>query len=176
LRLSHVRNGRQGDDYEEILVVPPLGDRNLESEVHALLNPPTQDYDDEDEVDPNTGSSHADYAYQPPTPRSADRSVRQDDDMEVDELESDCVSSRSPSPIPAQAQDRTPPGLSASSQRRSREKKPRATEIGYRDDLDIAGTCFDPTGRYIYVASKESVVEWSLRDADKRWWLEQSWR
>lgn len=173
---------REGDDYEEIVVIPSLGDRNLESEVHALLNPHTRDYDDEEEEeDRNTGSSHGDYEYRAPVSRSTSAPARQADDMEVDELESDCLSSRAPSrsnsPIPAQTRDRSPPGLGASGRRpRARTEKLLATEIGYKDDLDIAGTCFDPSGSHIYVASKESVVEWSLRDAGKRWWVDQSWR
>ncbi|KAF5359501.1 hypothetical protein D9756_003545 [Leucocoprinus leucothites] len=176
LRLSHVRNGREGDDYEEIVVVPSLGDRNLESEVHALLNARPRDVDEDEEGDPNTGSSHGDYSYRPPRSRPVNRSERQEEDMEVDELESDCLSShasRSTSPIPSETTGRPPPGLG---QRRSQTQKVLPAEISYRDDLDIAGTCFDPAGGCIYVASKESVVEWSLRDADKRWWLDQSWR
>ncbi|KXN86090.1 hypothetical protein AN958_10566 [Leucoagaricus sp. SymC.cos] len=182
LRLSHVRNGREPDDVdEEIVVVPSLGDRNLESEVHqALLNARARNVEEEEEEDPNTGSAHGDRAYRPPGSRTVHPTARQDDDMEVDELESDCVSSRAPSrsssPVLGQARRRSPPGLDVSAERRSRALKLSATDLSYRDDLDIAGTCFDPFGGCIYVASKESVVEWSLRDADKRWWLDQSWR
>jgi len=174
LRLSHVRNDRGGNDHEEFLGVRSQGDRFFESEVHALLN--GQD-DGQDEVDdPNTGSSHGDYAYRPPHSRSPNRSIRPEGDNEVDELEFDCVSthtSRSTSPVLSQLLDCLPSGPAQS---RSYSKKVLPTEIGYRDDLDIAGTCFDPTNGFIYVASEESVVEWSLRDADKRWWLESSWR
>jgi len=168
LRLSHIRNG---NDHEESPGVRSQGDRFFESEVHALLD------DGRDEVDdPNTGSSHGDYAYRPPHSRSTNRSIRPEDGNEVDELEFDCVSthtSRSTSPILSQLLDYPPSGPAQS---RSYSKKVLPTEIGYRDDLDIAGTCFDPTNGYIYVASQESVVEWSLHDADKRWWLESSWR
>jgi len=174
LRLSHIRNGRDGNDYEEFLGVRPQGDRNYESELYALLNTPDDGRDEDD--DPNTGSSHGDYAYRPPHSRSINRSVRPEDDNEVDELEFDCISthtSRSTSPVSSQFLDYPPSGPAQS---RSYPKKVLLPEIGYRDDLDIAGTCFDPTNGYIYVASEESVVEWSLRDADKRWWLESSWR
>ncbi|THU80730.1 hypothetical protein K435DRAFT_874078 [Dendrothele bispora CBS 962.96] len=41
------------------------------------------------------------------------------------------------------------------------------------DDLDIAGTCFDPSGAFIYVGTTESVVEWNVRGAEKRWWLDE---
>jgi hypothetical protein len=49
-------------------------------------------------------------------------------------------------------------------------------DLSYPEDLELAGTCFDPSGRWIYAASTDSVVEWSLRDTDKRWWLDSSWR
>ncbi|TFK49707.1 hypothetical protein OE88DRAFT_1719641 [Heliocybe sulcata] len=42
-------------------------------------------------------------------------------------------------------------------------------------DLDLAGVCFDPTGSWVYVASTHGVVEWSVRDAEKRWWFESGW-
>ena len=56
---------------------------------------------------------------------------------------------------------------------------------GYYDDLDLAGICFDPSGERMYVAgvgtgspSSDSVgagavVEWSIRGAEKRWWVEE---
>lgn len=157
-----------------------MGDRTIESEVHALLDAhATRDYEQEDEEDPNTGSTHGDYAYRPPRPRPNTGSTVQGEDMEVDELESDCASSRGPtrsnSPIPTQ--DRRPSGLGESSGRGSRARTEKSlVEITYTENLDLAGTCIDPTGGHIYVASSESVVEWSLRDADKRWWFDQSWR
>lgn len=43
------------------------------------------------------------------------------------------------------------------------------------DPLDLAGTCFDPTGSYIYVGSVKGVVEYRVRGADKRWWNEPKW-
>jgi hypothetical protein len=213
IRPSHVRNVREGgvgaggaggasgngtgDDYDEIVVIPSLGDRNLESEVHALLNPRNNNIrryraeeEEEEEAgegeDRNTGSTHADYEYRVPASRSTSTFARQGDDMEVDELESDCLSSRTPSrstsPVPPQtssSQDRHTPTITSHRSRTTttrQEPKPSAVEISYRDDLDIAGTCFDPSGRHIYVATKESLVEWSLRDADKRWWTDISWR
>jgi len=51
-----------------------------------------------------------------------------------------------------------------------REASP-ATE----DNLDLAGTCFDPTGSYIYVGSVKGVVEYRVRGAEKRWWKEPQW-
>lgn len=203
-----MRNGREGgaggasgaggngngDDYDEIVVIPSLGDRNLESEVHALLNPRNNNIrrygeaEEEDDTgegeDTNTGSTHGDYEYRAPPSRSTSTLARQGDDMEVDELESDCLSSRTPSrstspvpPQPSASQDRHTPSSTTGQRNRTRQEiKPLAAEISYRDDLDIAGTCFDPSGRHIYVVTKESLVEWSLRDADKRWWTDRSWR
>ncbi|PFH47846.1 hypothetical protein AMATHDRAFT_6350 [Amanita thiersii Skay4041] len=43
------------------------------------------------------------------------------------------------------------------------------------DELDLAGVCFDPSGAKVYVASAKSVVEWSLKGADKRWWSGGAW-
>lgn len=172
--MSHIRNGRDGNNYEEFLGAQSQGDRNFESEVHALLHIQGDGRDEDD--DPNTGSSHGDYAYRPPRSRSTNRPIRPEGDNEVDELEFDCISthtSRSTSPVLSQFLDYPPSGPVRS---RSYSKKVLPSEIEYRDDLDIAGTCFDPTNGYIYVASEKSVVEWSLRDADKRWWLESSWR
>ena len=57
---------------------------------------------------------------------------------------------------------------------------------GYCDDLDLAGICFDPSGERMYVAGvgdptgggnggtgPGAVVEWSVRGAEKRWWVEE---
>ncbi|KAF8650056.1 hypothetical protein AX16_005446 [Volvariella volvacea WC 439] len=45
----------------------------------------------------------------------------------------------------------------------------------YERDLDLAGICFDASGSYLYAATKESVVEWSVRGMDKKWWGEGRW-
>jgi hypothetical protein len=47
--------------------------------------------------------------------------------------------------------------------------------VRYDDDLDLAGTCFDPSGGFVYVGSTAGVVEYSVRGAEKRWWLESEW-
>jgi hypothetical protein len=46
---------------------------------------------------------------------------------------------------------------------------------GPDSEVDLAGTCFDPSGGYVYVASVNGVAEWSLRGAEKRWWADSSW-
>jgi len=43
------------------------------------------------------------------------------------------------------------------------------------EDVDIAGTCFDPTGGFLYVATTGGVAEWSVRDSGKRWWGSGQW-
>ncbi|KAL0956729.1 hypothetical protein HGRIS_002850 [Hohenbuehelia grisea] len=42
-------------------------------------------------------------------------------------------------------------------------------------ELDLAGTCFDPTGTRIYVASLRGIAEWRIRGAEKRWWSSGGW-
>lgn len=72
---------------------------------------------------------------------------------------------RPPPPYPA-------PALVAAWARREevRESSPRA-----EDTLDLAGTCFDPTGSYIYVGSVKGVVEYRVRGTDKMWWVGSQW-
>ncbi|KAG5635719.1 hypothetical protein H0H81_010324, partial [Sphagnurus paluster] len=169
--------------YNDLLIIPPLGDPNIESDVQALLGSHgirTQTHSTTalDEDDPNTGSTHGDYEY---TPRATyltvnSRRGRGDDDIEVDELESECVSrtpSRSSSPSPMHVSRTMPFVLDAPT-------APRAScggdmQVTYIDDLNIAGTCFDPIGKHVYVATTESVAEWTVRSADKRWWAGSQW-
>ena len=61
------------------------------------------------------------------------------------------------------------------------------SRYGYYDDLDLAGICFDPSGERMYVAGNGfgsppgggnvvgagAVVEWGIRGAEKRWWVEE---
>jgi hypothetical protein len=153
-----------------------------------------EDRDAEGERDPNTGSTHGDYEYAPvssprrhPNLAIMDSGRREDDVMDVDELEErDCVPSHtpsrssSPSPsthIPAHGRGSPLDGRIGSPENsvRSRSRSVAPPEMGYDDDLDLAGTCFDPSGGYLYVASTQGVVEWTVRGADKRWWLESGW-
>ncbi|TFK17510.1 hypothetical protein FA15DRAFT_761035 [Coprinopsis marcescibilis] len=141
------------DEYDDIVVIPPLGDRDVESEVHALLEIhgitarqsssdihgdaegedgdghehdhryEDDEDDDDEEEDRNTGSTHADYDYQLVRRAMRDganrrRMIRSSSSMEVDELESDCVSShapsRAPSPSPTGPNWRSPGGRGSS--------------------------------------------------------------
>ncbi|KAF8910528.1 hypothetical protein CPB84DRAFT_1821370 [Gymnopilus junonius] len=75
-----------------------------------------------------------------------------------------------------------------------------ARRYGYYEDLDLAGLCFDPWGERMYVAGVGvggggtclavvtggerqenaevgvgAVVEWGVRGAEKRWWVDEGW-
>ncbi|KAI0058752.1 hypothetical protein BV25DRAFT_1901973 [Artomyces pyxidatus] len=86
-----------------------------------------------------------------------DASVDEEEDvsnaMDVDE--SDCQNSRASSPVPRR---RRPP-----------------QRLAMPPHLDLAGTCFDPEGGFVYVASTGGIVEWGVRGAEKRWWTESVW-
>ncbi|KAG1840734.1 WD40-repeat-containing domain protein [Suillus subalutaceus] len=51
----------------------------------------------------------------------------------------------------------------------------RAGTVAEHEDVDIAGTCFDPTGGFLYVASTAGVAEWAVRGSEKRWWGSGQW-
>ena len=36
-------------------------------------------------------------------------------------------------------------------------------------EQDLAGTCFDPSGEFVYVAATRGVAEWKVRGAEQRW-------
>jgi len=95
------------------------------------------------------------------------------DDMDVDEAEpeSDCIVSRAGSPPPP-----PPPPPGPGMGRRTVEEPPRAkTRVVVPQSLDLAGTCFDPSGRFVYVATTGGIVEWSVHAAEKMWWHEARW-
>lgn len=135
----------------------------------------------EEEDDPNTGSTHGDYEYTlRPTYITVNSRRGHEDDVEVDELESDCVSScapsRSSSPSPSTHRP-SPTGLASPTlHAMSSQDCARLVQPVYPEDLDIAGMCFDPSGRHVYVASTESVVEWTVHGAEKGWWAGSQWR
>lgn len=51
----------------------------------------------------------------------------------------------------------------------------RAGTVAEYEDADIAGTCFDPTGGFLYVATTAGVAEWAVRGSEKRWWGSGQW-
>jgi len=152
-----------------------------------------EDGDEDDDGDTNTGSARADYEYTPMRTGSGRRRGRRwvrrrrrsggGDEMEVDRVESECSScapSRStspsltstlvtsPSPSAVGRASLTPPPASLSVQQQQ-------CQMTYVEHLDIAGTCFDPSGRFVYVGATESVVEWGIRGSEKRWWSGTQW-
>ena len=113
------------------------------------------------------------------------------DDGEA-EVETDCLTSRAPS----RAASPPPPQL-PSRQRRlasvhsgsggsletvgfGRETEAAEAIMGGGTvttpaHLDLAGTCFDPHGAWLYVASTTGIAEWGVRGGEKRWWAEAVW-
>ncbi|KAI0034745.1 hypothetical protein K488DRAFT_83697 [Vararia minispora EC-137] len=94
--------------------------------------------------------------------------------MNVDEPE--CASrapSRAPSPPPTGTSQS--PALSSWRHPRAHGHPGGPLHTTVPEHLNIAGTCFDPEGRFVYVASSEGIVEWGVRGAEKRWWGESAW-
>lgn len=197
-RLRGIGEPSGEDDGDGIVVIPTLGDSELDEDVRRLLD-----------------GQHVLHT------RSTGSLVhggnggeeRPEEEMDVDELESDCLSSYAPSRSSS-------PGPSGSSQPQSLPQPPslarldnmrRTNIIGRRDrererdplalrrtsgqpglrrhrrslaadrandvelDQDLAGTCFDPSGEYIYVAATRGISEWKVRGAEQRWWIDSSW-
>ncbi|KAF8983702.1 hypothetical protein BDQ17DRAFT_1377777 [Cyathus striatus] len=158
LQMAMVRGQQRGEDEDEeegVVVIPHLGDRALESDVHALLeghgivarraSSPSSD----EEEDENTGSDRGDY-----------RHAMKGDDMDVNEEgeERECTPSTSTSPsLGAAAAARMGSFASAPSpepispilgererereMQRERERERESVRSTYPDDLDIAGVC-----------------------------------
>ncbi len=213
-RRRHGRRMRSGDepsgeeDGDGIVVIPALGDREVDEDVRRLFNGRRVLRARSNGVlessitvgDINAGDERA------------------EDDMDVDELESDCLSSYAPSressPIPSsgplsqfqsqsQSQPQAPmpsslPRLDSSrrtnllarressgpymsrrtsnhSLRRPRRGSPTDGSTDTEVEQDLAGTCFDPSGEYIYVAASRGISEWKVRGAEQSWWIDSSW-
>ncbi|OBZ66135.1 Uncharacterized protein C4G3.03 [Grifola frondosa] len=179
------------DDAEGIVVIPPLGDREVENDVRRLLgrhgvrSRSTTVLNTDAAQDRTAGEGGAD----------------EEMDVDVDELESDCFSSHTPSrasspapssqhPSSSSARDllrMQRPGLLARREssgpylpRRSSEGLARRHRRSLQNeavdaDVDLAGTCFDPSGAFVYVASVEGVAEWRVRGAEQTWWTDAPW-
>jgi len=191
-RLRSSEDVSADDDVDGIVVIPPLGDRRIEDDVRRLLG--------------RHGLRTR--------PAVLDREQLQDggmeddlremvegigEEMDVDELESDCFSSHTPSrassPVPALSSSapRSSEHLRLSrssllsrressgpySGRRSgisrRHRRSGQSEAATHVDQDLAGTCFDPTGTRVYVASVKGIAEWTVRGAEQRWWTDPTW-
>ncbi|KAF7289628.1 DUF2415 domain-containing protein [Mycena chlorophos] len=113
----------EADGEDEVLVIPPLGDHNVEQEeVRRVL----QEHGLRSRMRPRFHEQQQQAAHSHPFSHA-----------------------HSPSPEPPYA---------------SLPDNSLATEP------DLAGACFDPSGAYVYVASKVGVAEWKVRGAEKRWW------
>ncbi|KAL0067694.1 hypothetical protein AAF712_005134 [Marasmius tenuissimus] len=175
--------GVSRDEEEGLFVIPQLGDREVEENVRDFLN----NYHGLARARALGGSG-----FSAGDPDGEEQDRRMDvDDMEM-ENEWDCVSSH----VPSRSSTPPPSGSVPTSARSGSNNRWRAwtrvpremydeedTEMeehgtcgteepaaDHKFDLDIAGTCFDPSGGYIYVATTESVSEWGVRGGEKRWW------
>lgn len=149
------------EDDEDLVVIPPMGDRDVENDVQVLL---------------------AGHGFR--TRHSTDGMdfYTAEDAMAVDELESehDCVSSHTPSrsssPSPSVHIGGARHSFSPPARTIARTSPPIKQEENTMDDgLDIAGICFDPAGAHVYVATTESVAEWGISGSEKRWWFDDGW-
>ncbi|RXW16425.1 hypothetical protein EST38_g9430 [Candolleomyces aberdarensis] len=108
---------RWGSDLDDIVVIPPLGDTDVESEVHALLEihgltprrasaalNHDRENDDEDDGEPGDDEARDDDAWR----RRRAAASQGDPRMDVEEPESNCTSrSGSPMPTPVFASNRS---------------------------------------------------------------------
>lgn len=102
------------------------------------------------------------------------------------EVETDCLTSRAPSraaspPLPRQRHITGTVVHSGVAREMGVEttsvvdEAEGAVVVGMPAHLDLAGTCFDPRGAWLYVASTAGIVEWGVRGGEKRWWAEAVW-
>ena len=181
------------DDGEGIVVIPPLGDREVDDDVRRLI-------ESRHAITLRIRGASADG-----TDGDGDRDDSRDDEMDIDELDPDCISSYNPSragsPAPGGQPSSAPSnsGLSrydpvrraglrerressspyisrrGSSQGLRRHQRRNADGTGDVEiDQDLAGTCFDPSGEYIYAAATCGISEWKVHGAEQRWWSEAS--
>lgn len=188
----------QSAQERNLMVVPPLGDRAVDDDVRRLLSR-AQHMRPQAHVWEGLGvvSQHGDdddamieYADASVAIRERERRTNEEMEMDIDELESDCADSRDPSrsssPTPSTHFPHQPSGSprarlhsQAESYALARGERESYEEmfIGHGSarprpdgELDIAGVCFDPKGRHLYVATTESVCEWGVKRTQKRWW------
>ncbi|KAH7930207.1 hypothetical protein BV22DRAFT_1125157 [Leucogyrophana mollusca] len=169
---------RQDDDMEEVVIIPPMGDRGVENDVRDLLGHHGIRARYTHHADrfalPGRGSSI--HGIHGGDSDFAERQESGDTDMDVDELGSDCISSRAPSrssspppsvhlPLqPSPSRTLSPPRNARHNQQSSRPRRGTITSHDIPEhlldhDLDLAGACFDPSGAFLYAASTEGVVD-----------------
>ena len=173
-RLRNRADTEADEDTEPFIMIPALGDAAVENEVRQLLD--RHGLRTVGSSSDNQSSYGRDYRS---TVEGEQERAQERDSMEVDELESDCIDSHAPSraasPMPPTRIPLriSPPPMRIPSPRQQPRLQRRPTVR--KDDLDIAGLCFDPSGGFVYVASVDGVAEWSIRGADKRWWSDSQW-
>ncbi|KAG6332767.1 hypothetical protein ID866_6323 [Astraeus odoratus] len=197
-RTLHRGDGTEDDyEYDRIVVISPLGDSVGDENLLELLGRHGTRIRHPHTVDslslPGTRTSDGHGATY--GSRDIDREAPEDAGMDVDELEGDCISSRGPSrssspppsihlPLqPSPSPIRSAPGVHHSNTRTPSRPRRRIArdEICFEQtlaqdyDYDIAGTCFDPDGGFLYVATTDSISEWAVRGAEKRWWSYSEW-
>ncbi|KAI9511910.1 hypothetical protein F5148DRAFT_1167363 [Russula earlei] len=93
------------------------------------------------------------------------------------EVETDCLTSRAPSRAasPPPRQRRLALQSGASEVLGTETAAEAGGTVATLPHLDLAGTCFDPRGAWLYVASTAGIVEWGVRGGEKRWWAEAVW-
>ncbi|KIJ66851.1 hypothetical protein HYDPIDRAFT_166309 [Hydnomerulius pinastri MD-312] len=196
-RLARRRDASdEGYNYDGVVLIPPLGDNAMEEnvrEVFARHGIRARHAHRTDSLSlPGARGGGGTYMY---SHNDVEGGARGDtDNMDIDEPETDCISrgpSRSSSPPPSihlPIQPSPSPTRSTALARYTNthhSSRPRRRTITRDDfvaepsvqdsDLDIAGTCFDPQGGFIYVATTDSISEWGVRGAEKRWWGSSAW-
>ena len=196
-RIHRRRDGEDGEEYSfgDVLGFPSLGDNTVQENIREAFSRRTVRAYRAHRTDiypqAATRGTASPHAY---VNNDVDGDGREDvDSMDVDEPETDCISrapSRSSSPPPSThfpLHTSPPPSRSTApvrysntrhslhTSRRTTTRAKFVAEQLQNPDLDIAGTCFDPHGGMVYVATTDSVSEWAVSGADRRWWGCSAW-
>jgi hypothetical protein len=132
---------------EDVVVIPPMGDQEIDSNLQALLD-------------------HHITIYRPRRSQSPTPAISRTQETGLRSPSSESVSSTA-SVVPTFVSSSSAMGHMSSHGNSS------GTAGSYRrdsDDVDIAGVCFDPQGTSVYVGTTTGIAEWAVRGADKTWW------
>jgi hypothetical protein len=175
-RIPVTSSPRWRSEGEDVVLVPSLGDRVAEDGVHALLG--------RHGIGPSfafSGSTFSEAEGDSGMEETRGREEREGDlNMELDELEPDCLSSQTPSragsPAPSSNHPHSiPHPRRVRSRNLASSPRRRHTVDQEEPDQDLAGVCFSPSGEWLYVGSLDAVAEWGIRGAEKRWWGTAAW-
>ena len=171
-RAAYLRrqSARFDDDASLLVQVPPLGDRGAERDVRTVLGRHGVPTTDSEEDEP---FHHHEYDLSLDVEMDAEPEVPREEGDTMSECASR-VPSRAASPAPtpwrwAIAPERTPAPERAMCPTLS------SYTLATPPQLDLAGVCFDPAGKHLYVGTKTGIVEWSVRGANKVWYSGSSW-